>query len=482
MESITSNWLMFQSLVTPEWVGSLIPISSVNMAVNVLHDILVILFQKPDIAQLCSSNVTMEILLNYSLQLSLVMENRLWKRTTCHQVISTLRAILKKTNIPLSFIRATKLRPLEKDNNVRIIGKKYLLMSEVARELMKEWILIFKNDTHNVSPVSLKNIMKFVLGNLLPNLNLTVETFKNENIEIYAKKFEKEDLITKICNGKGSNMCKKLRWLQLFLTFILKSSIKLPFDLCKKLLRESKKNINVDDDDGSDHHRISTEDLEILYETSKKDELNELLFMTLLTTGMRLGGFVKIKTLHVAQLKNGKWQVGTEGKTIEKGNKLFTFKLHTRVQELLTIWLNKRRLICNSEYLFPGREGAHLSPEGFRTRFTKMCKEAGLVGKQFHPHALRHCYSHILLELGNSSETISKLINHSSVATTQRYYLKENAAEVSERANIPWLKQQITKRKNSVPSFLMSTTVPNETQNKHHKKMEAIQHVIQTLK
>ena len=61
----------------------------------------------------------------------------------------------------------------------------------------------------------------------------------------------------------------------------------------------------ADDDDGHDVHRISSEHLQQLYEEAKKDPLDELLFMLMLTTGLRVGGVTKVLTRNVAEVKNG---------------------------------------------------------------------------------------------------------------------------------------------------------------------------------
>jgi len=46
-------------------------------------------------------------------------------------------------------------------------------------------------------------------------------------------------------------------------------------------------------------------------------------------------------------------------------------------------------------------------------------------------------FIHILLEVGNSVENISKLLGHASSETMEKYYLRESAAQVVQRANIP---------------------------------------------
>ena len=76
----------------------------------------------------------------------------------------------------------------------------------------------------------------------------------------------------------------------------------------------------------------------------------ESLFMMMLTTGMRIGGYANLKTSYIADIMNGS---RIRQDNFEKGPKIFHFKLHQKVQELLTIWLNKKRGFDSSEYVFP---------------------------------------------------------------------------------------------------------------------------------
>jgi integrase len=227
--------------------------------------------------------------------------------------------------------------------------------------------------------------------------------------------------------------------------------------LIRKLKNRCRINSFVQGEDGSDHHRISKEDLEKIYTVATKNPFNLLFFMTMLTTGMRIGGYVKIKCLDIATQnpKDGTWKAKAQGSTLEKNCKKFTFLIQATVRKLMEHWLNHQRPVDPSPYLFPGRTGEHLTTGTIRDRFQDMCRLAGLQGQQFHPHALRHCYSHILLELGNSADVVSKLINHSSVKTTEKYYLKESAVQVTDRAIIPWMKRGKKQKENPVPSFLM---------------------------
>jgi hypothetical protein len=65
----------------------------------------------------------------------------------------------------------------------------------------------------------------------------------------------------------------------------------------------------------------------------------------------------------------------------------------------------------------------------------------------------------MLLECGNSVESVLKCLNHASTAVTERFYLKESAAEVQSRCNVPWFRRETESEKrkrgmDALPSFL----------------------------
>jgi site-specific recombinase XerD len=196
---------------------------------------------------------------------------------------------------------------------------------------------------------------------------------------------------------------------------------------------------------------------------------------------MRIGAYCAIKTADVAHLEKGKWVAKRQGRTLEKGNKMFTFLIHERVQELLTMWLNKLRGFDASPFLFVGKFEGKITTSYFRTKFHNMCRAANLQGPQYHPHALRHCYAHILLHAGNSAETISKMINHESTATTQKYYLRETAAELAARANIPWMQKEDVVQKPLVPSFLFEKDAEKPKHKTDAEKTKMLTSLLQSF-
>lgn len=423
-----------------------------HMARDLLEDLLVSLYGEPDCHALLRERVSMPFLLRYGESLQRVIrDHRRWTRKTAHLVLSVLRSMLREhVRVPAALVRATRLAAPSSSRHP-IFGKKFANLSMEVRARLETWLQVVKDTTRTRSTVSLRNWMTFLTGPVLRHLGLALDTWPVNAAELAGLKCQEETVVRAVC-GKGKKAPEKLRTLQHFLAHVLQSPLQVPVALALRLARER----NVDEeDDGCDHHRISKDELEKLHVIAQKDPLNELFFLTLLTTGMRIGGFVRMKCQHVADLRE-RWVAREEGKTLEKGNKAFAFKIHPRVRELLTNWLNKDRVLSPSEYVFPGREGGHVSTQAFRSRLTHMCRTAELRGTHLHPHAFRHSFSHILLEVGNSADVVSKLLNHTNVATTQKYYLKETAAQVAQRAIIPWAPEK-TAVPSPVPSFLACT-------------------------
>lgn len=292
-------------------------------------------------------------------------------------------------------------------------------------------------------------------------MNLDLETL-NDNVELEITKNKIEEICGTI------NIQKKLAWTRLFCEHIFHCKIdnKL-FDVSEYTIESSEKFKNTKSDN-TDLHRISAEELDALYVASKSENTvrNELIFLILITTGMRVGGLVNIMLEHVATINGADVVVKNSGRTIEKGNKWFSFNISSQVQNLLKIWISNERKAVNSPFLFPSFRGTsgHINTGTVRTIFFDICKKAGLSGDYLHIHALRHSFAHMLLESGNRVEIVSKMLGHSNTQTTESYYLKENAIEVSKRANIPWLIP--SKREKIIPDFL------TRSESKHARIVE----------
>lgn len=389
-----------------------------------------------------------------------VIKDANWAKSTGRHCLRIIKKILSKTAIDPNFISRMSIT----DSNVRsksdpshYLPTRYQKMEQThpTRELIGKWVTKIKSKTKNKSPASLRAIMYFLLNECLPRMNLDAETFSDSNIPSLTPQ-----LVQDLCDRNA----KKARWLRMFYTHLFEK------DFDSALFNGITESKTPTDDDGSDKHRISAEELDLIYEEARKDTFDELTFMLMATTGMRIGGLACILLKDVADIHKQDVSVKTSGKTLEKGSKWFQFLLTSRVRELLFVWIQSHRPAINSPFLFPGRgKTGHLTPAHIRKRFKDVCWRAGLDGPHLHPHSLRHSYAHILLETGNDVHTISKLLGHASTAITEAFYLKESAAQVASRANIPWLdKSQASS--NPVPQFLSACKPPPTTEQKNRKR------------
>jgi integrase len=388
---------------TPQWLGQRVKQAHIDMAMGLWHEM----------GEEAKSDAPAR-----HARFNEVLAGRAWKRSTKRRIAGVLRALLERAGV--AGREALRLAPVRLERDLAL-GKFGLRpVTDPARRLVESWS---EKLSDSQCPSSRRNVLIFFVGRVLPALGLHVDHLpENWCHEARASL----DAAASVCTTRA-----KYRWFSFFCREILATEP--PRVRIKRVWRE---------DDGHDAHRIGNADLEKLYDQAQRDPLDELLFLTLVTTGMRLAACARLR---IDQVENR--EVGT---TLEKGNKRVQFQLQARVRELLAERLQARQ--TSSPFVFPSRLGGHLSTTTLRRRFKAVCHAAKKVGPQFHPHALRHSFSHLLLEAGNSIEVVSRLINHSSTATTQKYYLRESVAEATERARIPWLNKR--PRVAPLPSFL----------------------------
>lgn len=372
-----------------------------------------------------------------------------WIVTTRCRILAIIKKMLSRfTKVDKNFISTTK-RPHTKKYHNYIMPRKYGTLSvlDETRLRIESWIQTFREQTTCRSDLSLRNVVLFLLK-VCRRLNWDVDKWSNIKFEF------QEDVLRDVCDG--NNFKQRLFWLKIFFKHVLQ----LEFDdktidqqLTLKYKRKAIEANEIKDD--HDYFRIDSQDLDKLYSisTTTGDILDEIFFLILITTGMRLSAVTKIELMNVATIVDGDYVIKDTGKTIEKGRKLFTFAIVHRLKELLYKWVRERRAARTNIFLFPGQGQRSLKPCLVRKSFKKLCSLAGFEKcAALRPHAMRHSFAHILFEQNNTAETISKLMNHSSVETTKKYYLKEDAVDVLQRTNIPWFKDQAQK-KQQLPEF-----------------------------
>ena len=437
-----------------------------NMAFDLLAQVLHRMYSQTSIQTLIKRSTLPKESIIFSSHMNQAYLDAGWTRRTTTTVIHTMKKILCETSIDKDFINLItldnpKVKAKNDDWHILPFAYKNLPDNDPIKSKILIWAELIKTNTRNKSVSSMRNIMYFILGKLIPELGVSID--------------DPDDVLIKIINTKITQQFlssfdnkKHITWVKMFLHCVFKIEI-------DPALLKSSEPVNVKlmiEEDSSDKHLISVDELEILYKYSKDaGVMMELIFMLLLTTGMRVGGLVNIKTEHVLSYTGETIDIKNTGRTIEKGNKWFSFVLNGKVKELIYKWVTTERKSVSSEYLFPSRNGSkpNITTGTVRKMFNTVCEEAGLKGSHLHPHALRHSYAHILLNSGNTVDVVSKLLGHSNSSTTEKFYLKETASDVAERANIPWLDKSTTGKK-IVPDFLKVTAPPPVVKDRTVKK------------
>lgn len=374
---------------------------------------------------------------------TLVVQKLSLAKNTYKTAFYMLKRILKEIGFPINFVNKLNLyteKPLTKYDTRVILKTKYNKMDDNSpiKKMLINWINLLKTKTKNRSPQTIKIMIAFFLNTCIPVLGLSIDSLLNYTNKYPVEITEKD--VTTICTNN-----RKYRWFNIFCEIILgvKNEHKVDTDS-----EEEKEYVD------GDMHVITADELDKIYLESKKNTLDELIFLLLITTGMRVGGMLNIRIPHVCNVNGNEITVFDTGRTLEKGCKWFDFVINDRVKKLIVKWIIDERR-GNTDYLFSSSRnlGRSMASITIRIRFKKLCESAGLVGRHLHLHSLRHSYAHILLKCGNSMSIISKLLNHSNTLVTEKFYLRETISEVTNRANIPWIKKSDTKEK-IIPDFL----------------------------
>ncbi len=377
------------------------------------------------------------------------------------KLLRDIRDLLRIAGFPPQFIHSICIQRPQDVHHSFAIARYFncLPLHHPARQLMLRWTKLLRERTNNKSDMSLRNVVSFLVK-VCRSYGLEFGQFPEDaDVRIASNPM----LLRALCSG--TNASQKFLWLQDFFVHVLRSEIKLSRDEIVNVTK-TKRETKPDD---SDVHRISANDLDILYRhCSSYNVWMEAMFLLMISTGMRVAALSKILLRDVSVVKpDGSLEMLKEGKTIEKGRKWFRFVILPRVQQLLRTWIVEFRPATLSPYLWAKRYNMRMTTGFIRFHFHAVCQKAGLCGKQFHPHGLRHTYAHMLLEQGNSPEIVSKLLNHENVKTTEQYYLKESTLDVLRRANVPWF---AAREEQALPTFLQEVIGSQNEENARKKQ------------
>ncbi len=145
-----------------------------------------------------------------------------------------------------------------------------------------------------------------------------------------------------------------------------------------------------------------------------EDVRDRAMVLVLLRTGMRVGELLNTLVSEI-NLKERKIEIYEAEKT-RVGRVVY---LSDDAIVALKAWLRKRKK--NYAYLFYGYGGHPLSYPAARMRFVRLLKIAGLEGRGYSLHCLRHTFATDLLNAGMRLECLQQLLGHSSIEMTRRY-------------------------------------------------------------
>lgn len=135
--------------------------------------------------------------------------------------------------------------------------------------------------------------------------------------------------------------------------------------------------------------------------------------VTLILTGMRIGELVNL-TWNDINFKQQRIHIQSKDDWTPKTYQIRTIPMHPVVADIL------QKLPKNKKYVFTSPEGCKINKRNLQRRnFNKIIKKLGL--KDVTIHTLRHTFASHLIMKGVDMLTVSKLLGHSDIKTTQIY-------------------------------------------------------------
>jgi len=144
------------------------------------------------------------------------------------------------------------------------------------------------------------------------------------------------------------------------------------------------------------------------------DVRNRAMILMLLRTGMRIGELLNLKVYDV--------RLSEQKALIWEGEKNCIGRvvcLSADALQALSRWFVIRD--PNKEYVFYSRRRHVMCYATARIMFKKYLDKAGLSGKNYGLHSLRHTFATDLLNAGMRLESLQQLLGHSSLEMTLRY-------------------------------------------------------------
>jgi len=146
-------------------------------------------------------------------------------------------------------------------------------------------------------------------------------------------------------------------------------------------------------------------------------ERDKALILAMYSGGLRISETASLSLKHMERDLSG-------ARIIGKGNKERQVFFSEEAREAINAYLPARKDRIKAEHptdrLFISLKGAPISVPGLRWIISKYAERSGL-GKNIHPHSLRHSFATHLVNSGCDVRVVQELLGHASISTTQRY-------------------------------------------------------------
>ncbi|ERM91931.1 hypothetical protein O163_08260 [Caldanaerobacter subterraneus subsp. yonseiensis KB-1] len=153
-------------------------------------------------------------------------------------------------------------------------------------------------------------------------------------------------------------------------------------------------------------------------DTTKFHEYRDYVIIQLLyDTGMRVGECLNIQMDDI-DLTNRAIRLKAEN--VKNKKERYVFYSQHMSQELKR-WIDYKDRYVESDFLFCTKRGNPLRVQYFEKNFRQYGERVGL---DVHPHILRHTFAKKCLLAGMDIYTLSKILGHASVTTTEKAYLE----------------------------------------------------------
>lgn len=158
---------------------------------------------------------------------------------------------------------------------------------------------------------------------------------------------------------------------------------------------------------------LKPEHIKRILEFAPKDFQNRrthTLLCTLLDTGMRIA---EALTLQRPDIDFDNMLIKLKG----KGSKERLVPMSFELRKLLYKFLGRHQ----SRFVFPTRSGERLDQNNVRKGLRRIRERLMITGVRFSPHTMRHSFAVGYLRNGGDLYTLSRILGHTSVTTTQLY-------------------------------------------------------------